>query len=394
MEVRKIKIKCETAWRFSFFRAGHITDDWDRKLCRTYLEESMSQDLIDGDMNLCTGFPAPPNLDYNGYHAYIDDFMPPESPILYGLHPNAEIGFLTTVAETLFRTIFELQPRDSGGSSGGSAATSREEIVKNLVDDLYDKLPEEFVMVDLYSRTEDRSPYVLVAFQECERMNMLVFELKRSLKELRAGMKGELTISSDMEMLMGAIFFDKVPESWAKRAYPSLLGLQAWFADLMVRSKELETWATDFSLPSSVWLAGFFNPQSFLTAIMQQTARKNEWPLDKMCLNCDVTKKQKEDFTGPPREGAFINGLFMEGARWDSAQGSIVASRLKELFPQMPVVYVKAITQDKQETKNIYECPMYKTRARGPTFVWTFRLKTKEKAAKWTLGGVALLLQL
>lgn len=249
-------------------------------------------------------------------------------------------------------------------------------------------------MAELHARTEDRSPYVLVAFQECERMNMLVYELKRSLKELRAGMNGELTISSDMELLMEGIFYDKVPESWAKRAYPSLLGLQSWFADLMVRSKELEAWATDFTLPSSVWLAGFFNPQSFLTAIMQQTARKNEWPLDKMCLNVDVTKKQKDEFTGPPREGAYINGLFMEGARWDSVQGSIVASRLKELFPQMPVVYVKAVTQDKQETRNVYECPMYKTRSRGPTFVWTFRLKTKEKAAKWVLGGVALLLQI
>lgn len=52
-----------------------------------------------------------------------------------------------------------------------------------------------------------------------------------------------------------------------------------------------------FQLPSCVWLAGFFNPQSLLTAIMQSTARRNELPLDKMCLHCDVTKKQKEDFT-------------------------------------------------------------------------------------------------
>lgn len=147
-----------------------------------------------------------------------------------------------------------------------------------------------------------------------------------------------------------------------------------------------------FQLPSSVWLAGFFNPQSFLTAIMQSTARKNEWPLDKMCLQCDVTKKQKEEFTSPPREGAYINGLFMEGARWDTEIGCISTSKLKDLFPMMPVIFVKAITQDKQETRNIYECPVYKTRQRGPTFVWTFNLKTKEKASKWTLAGVAILL--
>lgn len=125
---------------------------------------------------------------------------------------------------------------------------------------------------------------------------------------------------------------------------------------------------------------------------MQSTARKNEWPLDKMCLQCDVTKKQKEEFTSPPREGAYINGLFMEGARWDTEFGYIAPSKLKELFPVMPVVFIKAITQDKQETRNIYECPVYKTRQRGPTFVWTFNLKTKEKASKWTLAGVAILL--
>ncbi len=107
----------------------------------------------------------------------------------------------------------------------------------------------------------------------------------------------------------------QVPPSWAKRAYASLHGLSSWYADLILRIKELESWTSDFSLPSSVWLSGFFNPQSFLTAIMQSTARKNELPLDKMSLVCEVTKKNKEEMTAPPREGAYIHGLFMEGAR-------------------------------------------------------------------------------
>lgn len=45
---------------------------------------------------------------------------------------------------------------------------------------------------------------------------------------------------------------------------------------------------------------------------------RNEWPLDSMCLQCDVTKKNREDFSSPPREGAYIHGLYMEGARWDT----------------------------------------------------------------------------
>lgn len=54
----------------------------------------------------------------------------------------------------------------------------------------------------------------------------------------------------------------------------------------------------------------------------------------------------------------------------------------------------QAIPQDKQDMRNVYECPVYKTRTRGPTYVWTFNLKTKEKPAKWTLAGVCLLLQI
>ena len=129
--------------------------------------------------------------------------------------------------------------------------------------------------------------------------------------------------------------------------------------------KELEGWTSDFNLPSSVWLPGFFNPQSFLTAIMQSTARKNELPLDKMCLTCEVTKKQAGEMQANKAEGAYTHGLFMEGARWDTAAGYIAESNLKELYPSMPVMYIKAVTQDKQETRNFYECPVYKTRQRG-----------------------------
>ena len=56
---------------------------------------------------------------------------------------------------------------------------------------------------------------------------------------------------------------------------------------------------------------------------MQSTARKNELPLDKMSLACEVTKKTKEEMQAPPREGAYIHGLFMEGARWDVNSGAV-----------------------------------------------------------------------
>ena len=46
--------------------------------------------------------------------------------------------------------------------------------------------------------------------KECERMNLLVAEMRRTLKELDLGLKGELTITSDMEDLSDSLFFDQV----------------------------------------------------------------------------------------------------------------------------------------------------------------------------------------
>ena len=44
-------------------------------------------------------------------------------------------------------------------------------------------------MIDLHGKIEEKTPYVLVALQECERMNMLTHEIRRSLKELDLGLK-------------------------------------------------------------------------------------------------------------------------------------------------------------------------------------------------------------
>ena len=42
-----------------------------------------------------------------------------------------------------------------------------------------------------------------------------------------------------------------------------------------------------------------------------------------------------------PREGVYIHGLYLEGARWDSTLGVLTEAKLKDLHPPLPVVYVK-----------------------------------------------------
>lgn len=66
--------------------------------------------------------------------------------------------------------------------------------VKQIVDETLEKLPEEFNITEMMGKVEERTPYVIVAFQECQRMNFLTSEMKRSLKELELGLKVHYTI--------------------------------------------------------------------------------------------------------------------------------------------------------------------------------------------------------
>ena len=167
---------------------------------------------------------------------------------MYGLHLNAEIGFLTTLSDSLFRVVHDLQPRDAAGAS--QSGSTREEVVEQSVEEIMDKLPDPFNMTELSAKEESKTPYTVVCLQECERMNSLTQEIRRSLTELQLGLKGELTITSAMDDLSTSLFLDKVPETWLR--YPTTYTLGVWFSDLMQRVKELETWTTDFGLPNSV----------------------------------------------------------------------------------------------------------------------------------------------
>ena len=41
----------------------------------------------------------------------------------------------------------------------------REEKVKTLVDDIMEKMPEQFNMLEIQAKVEERTPYVIVCFQ-------------------------------------------------------------------------------------------------------------------------------------------------------------------------------------------------------------------------------------
>jgi len=376
---------------------GHIVNDFDRLLCNTYLDHFMRDEVLD-EMEMFpyaegegVSFKAPVPMPFARYIAYIDENLSGDTPIAYGMHPNAEIDFRTTLSLQLFKTLNELQPREASADDG---AATPQDIAANYLLDIVDRFGEiRFDMDDVECQLDEKGPFQNVFIQECDAVNTLLVEVSRSLKELNMGFAGELTMSDSMEMLQDDLFMGRVPASWASLAWPSKRGLPSWLIDLGRRIVQLQDWCANPSeIPRVTWISGLCNPTSFLTAIKQVSAQRTGDPLDKLIIFTDVTKRNPDDCDAPSRDGTYITGLYLEGARWDLNGAVLEKSAPKEMFCAMPVINCRAVNTDKAEATGVYHCPCYKTEMRGPTYVFSAQLKSKSPSARWIMAGVALLM--
>ncbi len=150
-------------------------------------------------------------------------------------------------------------------------------------------------------------------------------------------------MSDAMEELKGMIFMDQVPETWMKRAWASQRSLGSWLQDFTARVHQLEEWQNNpTDIPQVTWISGLVNPQSFLTAICQVSAQRSSTELDKLSTLTEVTKTMDvQELSSHSKDGAYIIGLSMQGARWDVQTAKIENSRPKEIFSTMPIINVR-----------------------------------------------------
>uniref|UniRef100_A0A7S2K0C4 Dynein heavy chain n=1 Tax=Zooxanthella nutricula TaxID=1333877 RepID=A0A7S2K0C4_9DINO len=376
---------------------GHITDQWDRRVCNTYLATLILPDLLN-NMNMAPGLKSPDaaKMDYALYQKHIEDRFPPEAPQLFGLHPNAEIGFLTNQGIAIFGTIQNVSGSDSNSDSFDLAAA------QPVIDRYMDRLPADLDMAEVRARLsdEDYTPYVISSFQESDRMTVLLTAIRGSLVELGLGIGGQLNVTEGMERLAAALQSNRVDEAWQRLAYPSLKALSTWFDDLLARVRQLVEWTSKLELLKSVWISGLFNPMAFLTAIKQVTARGRGLPLDYMTNRSTFLNTwDPSELAGQPATGVHIHGLFMEGASWEEGKGDdegyIADSRMKELHPEMPIANIFSVHVEQMDWTSMYACPVFMTAERGATCVTQLNVRMdpdEDDERRWVLAGAALLM--
>uniref|UniRef100_A0A672VCY4 Dynein axonemal heavy chain 12 n=1 Tax=Strigops habroptila TaxID=2489341 RepID=A0A672VCY4_STRHB len=364
---------------------GRVTDDWDRRLLLTMLDDFYNPDIIENPRYTFSPsgqYFAPPKGTYEDYIEFIKHLPFSQHPEVFGLHENVDISKDLQQTKILFESLLLTQGKGTQGTSGGGDSTLYE-----IADDILNKLPNDFDIESCLNkypvRYEESMNTVLV--QEMERFNNLIRTIRVTLINLKKAIKGLVVMDAELEALCSSLLIGRVPEKWANHSYPSLKPLGSYIVDFLERVRFLQDWY-ELGKPVVFWLSGFYFTQAFLTGAMQNYARKHKIPIDLLGYEFQDTADT------PPEDGVYIHGLFLDGARWD---------RTKSVIKYFTMVLETVKSEIKKS--NAYVCPLYKTSERkgvlsttghSTNFVIALTLNTDKAVQHWIKRGVALLCQL
>ena len=355
---------------------GRVTDTWDKRSISSILRKYFAPALLD-DANAFTEdckYYAPPESDIHAVREYIRQLPTEDEPNVFGLHSNAAITFQQKESRNLVGTV--VLTAGGGGSGSGKGPDPVNDVrVMDMAQKIKERMPSEYDFRKAHTETFKKVGDAMTSLgvflsQELSRFNGLIEVMHVTLHQICRAIKGEVVMSGELEVMYNCFVFQKTPPAWEEVGYPCLKPLSSWVEDFLARIGFMGRWLIEGPRPA-YWLPGFFFPQGFMTAVKQTYSREFKVAVDILRVGCEITSQDHHDVSEPPQIGAFIFGLFMEGARFERSTLQIAESHPRLLIDSMPCIWLKPVIAEEYKPTSVYDCPLYKTSLRAGTLSTT-----------------------
>jgi dynein heavy chain len=344
---------------------GRVTDPNDRSLLGALVVQFMS---AEGGSHANDGWKRthqPPGFEISQIASFLPSLDSEAPPNLFGLHQNSVAFRDERDARFLLDCLNLSYTRHSDDNQG---ATNQ---IEDLCCQILLRIREPF---DLAAAARLRPSSYLnslntVLLQEIQRFNKLTGKIRESTVALLSALKGESILTQELDAQATAFARGLIPTSWKPFSYPTEKNvLGHYISDLAKRLQIIDQWM-QAGPPTLHWLGGYFFPQCFLTAVLQNFARIRKIPIDSLVWQAKPCVDQPILGTGDG--GCVITGVSLEGASWDYEIGSLMELQGRDTAVPIPFLVLTPVSTLEFSTKNVYRCPLYRTAQRSGTLTTT-----------------------
>jgi len=357
---------------------GRVTDNQDVRCIITILQDYYTAKILDPEYKFSqSGIYFSPDIPKDGvanlqfYRDFIASLPISTTPEVFWLHNNASLTALINEGGYIAKTCGQMMSSFGAAASAddeeeGAKQKTPEEQYNEISAEIAGKLPEvadQGAVLRTYPVRYDQCLNT-VLHMELGKFCRLLKKLKSTCIDLGKAVKGLVVFSPELEAVANGCLSNQIPGPWMGVSYPSLKPLLSYIEDFLERWKFIITWVKN-DIPFMFWFSAYFFQQAFLTGVLQNYARKDKIAIDRIIWNFQVLKLNFVP-DGHPERGAYSNGLFMDGARWDDENMCVADSFPKVLWSTMAPFWLRPVekSEDAHDFDKLYNAPIYKTSER------------------------------
>ncbi|KNC81234.1 hypothetical protein SARC_06435 [Sphaeroforma arctica JP610] len=363
---------------------GRVDNAFDRHLLDAFLSHLFVAQSFDIDFALVNsstnnetphaGVVIPDARNKAEYLAWVEQWSgeSSESPMLLGLHANADSALHATLAKRLRTNLQTVQVSVGVGVGAVEGETSAEDLkateknvnhrnAAELAAKWLAALPED---VKELRRDNDniKQPLFRCFEREVSGGKQLLRKVRRALTLVIGVCNGDKQ-SNKGRALLHDILMATIPHAWRRYTVPVGLALPEWMVDFTARMTQLQSISAGVEqgeLLQDIWLGGLMYPEAYITATRQAVAQANKWSLEELSLQLQLDVSD-----GSATSGFMVTSLYIDGAKPDPQAGLSLDTRGSvEMMSKNKLVWIHESSNTAAQTSDHLTLPLYLNHSR------------------------------